>query len=312
MNLTYNDHLAWYMRDPATGSRRRFGTREHSEEFFEFEIGKCSRPIKSWYEEFVIACSKMIDEHGSNLAVFYSGGYDSEILLRELVRLGANVEAHTILFEADENNEETVRAQEVCEELRVPQYFRVHNVQEYVNSERYTVLGDKYRCTQLAYITVLEYARRVDGPVLMGGEVYIQRHATPGAAPITPTDWYYIYREDEDGMTYRYATQTGHTLINEVFTYTPELLAAWLSSNTVQKIVTGEIPGKMSLLTSKPAIFRELYPFPLAADKKLHGYENLMWTNQLVQRKMRMRLLPMQTSKLQVTKALQWLTQSNA
>jgi allantoicase len=125
----------------------------------------------------------------------------------------------------------------------------------------------------------------------MGGEIYLQKHLKPSLnINDNQYDWYYIYREDEDAMTYRYAQATGHPLINEVFSYTPELMHAWINSPTVT-----------ALLSSKPQIFSELYPRQTLATTKQHGYERLLMTNTRVRDHLRELVLPSTTIQLPVS-----------
>lgn len=249
-----------------------------------------------WYTELKIALHRAIDVHGPNFNVFYSGGFDSEVLLRTLVEIGANVVAHTIKFQDGENQEETRHTDGVCEALGVRHVVWHHDPKRYVREEKYMDLGLRYSCTQLAYITVLEHVRRAqDLPTFMGGEIYIQLRQRPSPALKSEPEWVYVYREDEDGMTYRYVMDTGHTLINEVFSYTPELVHAWSNCQTVRDIVSGRTPGKLSLLSSKPKIFKEIYPHQLAAERKLHGYENLYYTHLIARNRLKDIVLPGET-----------------
>lgn len=295
-NLTHEDHLKWWLEEPLTGKRTLFKTRESLAERFRFESGEPSRPVLSWYEELKNALRLSIDSHGSTFNVFYSGGFDSEILVRTLVELGANVVAHTIKFQDGENANETQHTDGVCDALGIKQVIWLHDPKRYVREEKYLELGVKYSCTQLAYITVLEFVRRVqDLPTFMGGEIYVQLRQRSSMDVKSGTEWVYVYREDEDGMTYRYAMDTGHTLINEAFSYTPELVHAWTHCRSVQQIVQGHVPGKLSLISSKPKIFEEIYPYPTAARRKLHGYENLYYTHLIARNKLKDIVIPGET-----------------
>jgi hypothetical protein len=282
--LTSNNHLKWYLLDTITDEKRYFSNRQLDTDLFGLELGKPTIIDSNWYHEFLVAVSQIVDNFGTTLNVFYSGGFDSEILVRTLVSLGVKPIIHTIKFSSQENADETSNADSVCKELNLYQNIWKHDVQEYVLSEEYLDLGLKYKCSQMAYLTVLKYVQKCnDYPCLLGGEIYCQKHAVAAfeAAP-SNYNWYYIYRENEDAVTYRYTLDTNHPVINEVFSYTPNLIKAWFEIPTVKKVVTNEIAGKLSLLSSKKQIFEECYPFRLTACNKLHGYEKLLALNQIV------------------------------
>lgn len=303
-NLTYQDHLKWYLVEPVTNKKTYFKTRENSSEFFGLELGSLTTNVMSWEEEFTIACELLVQNFGPTFNVFYSGGFDSEILVRTLVKIGAKPIVHTICFTSGENKNETDNSVSVCLELGLTQKLWFHNVQEYIQNKEYLELGVKYSCSQIAYLTVLKYIEKcTDYPCLLGGEIYCQKHAKPSfSAKPLDYSWYYIYRENEDAVTYRYSNATGHPVINEIFSYTPELMKAWFELNTIKDIVSGKIMHKLSLLSSKRLIFEEAYKTPTTAKRKLHGYENLMWTNRMANLEIRSHLLTPGTAKIEVCK----------
>jgi hypothetical protein len=288
MNLTHNQHLFWGIEG------RLFGTRFYPWERFTVGVGRCVRKPMSWPVEFHLAMEKLVDENGSRLSLFYSGGADSELVLRYLLALGVRPEVHTIEFTGGENSAEVMHAFSFCEahDLKVNRWK--HDVDTYIADEQYLDVAFKYNCTQLAYITVLEYARRVNNPVLMGGEIYVQKHQTPSISVHSEPQWFFTYREDEDGSTYRYSKATGHPIINEVFSYTPELMASWINSPLIRDVLTGRNPNKLSLISTKNAAFEKELGYKLHANTKLHGYEHLMWSNHLVRRKLKDKMIPMQ------------------
>lgn len=304
MNLTHQSHLRWWTQPNGEKKPKEYfrARTAHSDTFgCETGVPELSNGL-SWYDEFKRAMSLLVEEHGANLNVFYSGGFDSEILVRTLVEMGANPIAHTVCFTGEENTRETQNTTQICLALDVKHVIWKHDILDYVRREKYMELGLKYTCNQLAYLVVLEYVRKcTDLPCLMGGEIYIQKHEIPAFEAVpSKFDWYYIYRENEDAMTYRYSLDTGHPLINETFSYTPELIRKWTEIPTVRSIVDNKRLGKLSLISSKPEIFREAYPHELVAKRKMHGYESLMWTNELVRHKIGSQLMPMGVAKTKV------------
>jgi hypothetical protein len=146
---------------------------------------------------------------------------------------------------------------------------------------------------------VLEYARRVQIPVVMGGEIYLQRHQHSDGRVHSKDDWYYIYREDEDGVTYRYSKDTGHPIINEIMTYTPELLYAWMIHPKIQEVVSNQLWGKITILSIKRQIYEQELGLSLTAQTKFHGYEKLPWSNIDCRENLRQYLPRMQTAKVE-------------
>lgn len=306
MHLTHADHLQWSVTDAFSGRVVPFGTRQNSEDKFNFSMGKI-QTRDSWWVEFQRGIQKLIDDHGTKLSLFYSGGSDSEIVLKCLLDMGVRPEVHTIRFTNGANSHETGYAEEFCKSLGLNQIFWDHDIIDYIRNERYMDLAMTYKCSQLAYLTVLEYIKRVDLPAVMGGEVYFQKHPRNDGAVKSPFEWYYIYREDEDGVTYRYSNATGHPLINEVFTYTPEMLYSWLTTPEVKAAANNEYPGKLTLLSVKRGIYEREMGTELFAKSKFTGYEFMGWTNAATQRKLKSLMPKMQVAKLEYNWLLQEL-----
>lgn len=305
-NLTDQQHLKWSLHTWTSGPDRKlfgsealFATRDNDHQNFRFELGKISRKPKSWAKELEIAISRLVDEHGSRLALFYSGGSDSEVVLRTMTKLGVRPEIHTIQFSSDLNSHETQHAHSLCASLGLKPIVWNHDVASYLTNATYLELGRKYQCSQIAYLTVLEYARRVQIPVVMGGEIYLQRHQHSDGRVHSKDDWYYIYREDEDGVTYRYSKDTGHPIINEIMTYTPELLYAWMIHPKIQEVVSNQLWGKITILSIKRQIYEQELGLSLTAQTKFHGYEKLPWSNIDCRENLRQYLPRMQTAKVE-------------
>lgn len=301
LNLTHQEHLQWNLwpgpQITWAGPPRSFANRVGHDEAFSVRFGK-AEDCKSWAEELRIAVQKLIADHGTKLALFYSGGSDSEVALRMLLEAGVKPEVHIIQFAENLNWHEIHHAFDLCASLGIEPVVWHHDAIRYIKSEGYMHLATKYQCSQIAYLKVLEYARRVDRPVIMGGEIYFQKHQLhDGGRVHADTAWYYIYREDEDGVTYRYSYDTGHPVINEFFTYTPNLLYSWMIHPSIKRIANNEEPGKITLLSIKGKVYQQELGIQLAAQKKFHGYEALTWVNRFVQQKMKALLPPMQTCK---------------
>ncbi len=300
LSLTHQDHLRWSLSHSRIDTTPvEFGRRAHANDRFNFSVGTCPGHVFSWAQELDLALTKLIDTHGRKVALFYSGGSDSEIILRTLVKLGVTPEVHIIKFSEGLNEHETSNADELCKCLGIEPKIWVHDVGSYIRERKYLHLGLKYTCTQIAYLTVLEYVRRVTIPVIMGGEIYLQRHQINEGAVHSPQEWYYIYREDEDGVTYRYSVDTGHPVINEVFTYTPQLLYTWLAHPTIASVANNMHPGKITILSVKRQTYEQELGYKLQARSKFHGYERLQWTNLNCRNILQSYLPRMQVAKLE-------------
>lgn len=282
-DLTAGNHLRWALDGKA------FADRTSADQRFGFEI-QCRPTLRPWYEELQSGLQQLIEDHGRNLNLFYSGGYDSEIVLRELQRLGAHLKVWTIRFIDGENAFDVGNTIEVCRELGIGDRHHLLNVdiKERMASRKLAEASMYYQCSQVAYLNVLIEAERLyDYPMIMGGEIYMQRHQRPGPNIVEDMDWFYVYREDEDGCTYRFSQLEDKVLINEVFSYTPEMIYSWFKVPTVNDLVNSRIPGKIVMSSMKAQIFKECYPYDLVCSQKRHGFEVLQLQNAALQAKLK-------------------------
>jgi hypothetical protein len=67
-------------------------------------------------------------------------------------------------------------------------------------------------------------------------------------------------------------------LVNEWFSYTPELLLYYLETPQIQQLVNTRFNYKLSSVSSKNSILKLLCPY-VSEKKKTHGFENLLAFN---------------------------------
>jgi hypothetical protein len=278
MNLTYRDHLRWSL------DGKSFANREHSHQRFDFRM-QINSTTMPWYYELRSGLLQLTEIHGRNLHVFYSGGYDSEIVVRELNRLGVNLTIWTIKFKDGENALDVANVIETCSELGLMSRLKIITVdiKARMESDELKAASQKYQCSQIAYLNVLMEAEKLHEVVIMGGEIYLQKHQRPGPALVESSQWYYVYREDEDGCTYRYSVLNNRPLINEVMSYTPQMISSWLNVPIIRDLIDNRYVGKLVVSSLKAEIFKQAYPYPLTANAKRHGFETLALQNSALQ-----------------------------
>jgi hypothetical protein len=107
----------------------------------------------------------------------------------------------------------------------------------------------------------------------MGGEMFLRRHTD-----VTGGKWYYVIRENEDGSAMRFTLKYNVPLVNEWFSYTPEMMGYYLEHSSIQSLINTRFNYKLSSVSSKNAILKSLMP-DIVDKVKTHGYEKLMGFN---------------------------------
>jgi hypothetical protein len=270
MNFTLNNHLRYTIGD------RQFGIREYPYEKFKVSIGKIDTDYyktSNWLQEQYRVAELISKEYGNDFVVMFSGGTDSEIVLRAFKHIGIIPRVVFIKFSNDYNVDDFIIAKRITDDLGLTLESIDFDVKEFYHSGQAYEFATDIQCRQMAYLTVYHHIRKMQLPAVMGGEMMLRRHTSPAAGK-----WYYCFRENEDASAMRFSLKFNVPLVNEWFSYTPEMMGYYLAHPKIQWLITDRFNYKTSSVSTKNEVLAELMPSIL--DKvKTHGYEKLMGFN---------------------------------
>ena len=270
MNFTQNNHLTYTIGD------RLFGHRETPYEKYKVNVGRIDHDhykTSNWLEEQYRTADIISKEFGKDLVVFFSGGTDSEIVLKSFLQIGIKPRAVFIKFKNDYNIEDFKIAVAIAEELAIDLEVIEFDVKEFYRSGEAAEFATTLQCRQIAYLTVYYNILKLQAPAVMGGEMLLRRHVT-----LTDSKWYYCIRENEDASAMRFSLKYNVPLVNEWFSYTPEMIGYYLEDPTIQWLITDRYNYKLASVTSKNRILRRLFP-NITPKIKTTGYEQLLGFN---------------------------------
>ena len=270
MNFTLNNHLTYTIDD------RLFGSRETPYEKFKVNVGKIDLAhykTSNWLEEQHRTADLIYKEYGKDFAVMFSGGTDSEIVLRAFKYIGVNPRVVFIKFKNDYNDIDYQIAQRITNDIGMELEAVEFDVKDFYRSGQAYEFSKEIQCRQMAYLTVYHHIHQMQLPAVMGGEMMLRRHTS-----LAGSKWYYCFRENEDASAMRFSLKYNIPLVNEWFSYTPEMMGYYLEHPKIQRLINERFNYKTSSVSSKNDILKELIPSIL--DKvKTHGYEKLMGFN---------------------------------
>lgn len=270
MNFTQNNHLSY------TVAGRKFGYRETPYEKFVVDIGSVDMDHyrrSNWVQEQYRTAEIVLKEFGKDVVVMFSGGTDSEIVLRAFKTIGFTPRALFINFVGGYNSADLIIAQKIADELDIKLEIIYYDVIDFYKSGQAAEFAAEIQCRQMAYLSVYHHIRLLGVPAVMGGEMMLRRHTN-----LEGSKWYYCFRENEDASAMRFSLKYNIPVVNEWFSYTPEMIAYYMENPKIQSLITERFNYKMSSVSSKNAILKEY--MPSIVDKvKTHGYEKLMGFN---------------------------------
>jgi predicted PP-loop superfamily ATPase len=270
MNFTQNNHLTYTIGD------RLFGHRDTPYEKYKVHVGKIDidyYKTSNWLEEQYRTADMVSKEFGKDLVVMFSGGTDSEIVLRSFLKIGVKPRAVFIKFKDDYNWNDYLNGLVICNELGIMMETIEFDVKEFYKSGEAAEFATVLQCRQIAYLTVYHNILKLQAPAVMGGEMLLRRHVTP-----TDSKWYYTFRENEDASAMRFSMKYTIPLVNEWFSYTPEMIGYYLENTGIQQLITERYNYKLASVSSKNEILYKLMP-ELVRKNKTTGYEKLLGFN---------------------------------
>jgi hypothetical protein len=269
-NFTKHNHLKYLI------GGREYGYRETSIEPYQVSVGAVDPEVykrSSYQNELRKTADSVYKEFGKDLVVFFSGGTDSEIVIRNFLSIGVKPRCVTIKFKHNFNAADVDEAERIARELDLPFETIEFDLNEFYESGHAKEFGEQLQCTQITYLLIYYNILKLGAPAVMGGEVLLTKN-------ITRDDifWYYTLRENEDASAMRFSAKYNIPLVNEWFSYSPELLLYFLESDGMQKLVNDPNNFKLSSVSSKNAILKQLYP-EVTRKRKTHGFESLLAFN---------------------------------
>lgn len=269
-NFTQNNHLVYSI------GGREYGVRETPIEPFTVSLGAADPnqyKTSSYEQELHRTADSVHQEFGNDLVVFLSGGTDSEIVLNNFLSIGVKPRCAVIKFNNDFNADDVNEAVRIAKDKDVKLDVIDFDVEEFFNSGIAKEFGDQVKCSQITYLMVYYNILQLACPAVMGGEALLTRQVTS-----LDSSWYYTFRENEDASAMRFSNIYNLPLVNEWFSYTPELLLYYLEDLDIQSLVTTRYNYKLTSVSSKNRILKTLCPY-VTEKKKTHGFESLLAFN---------------------------------
>jgi hypothetical protein len=227
-----------------------------------------SRPIKSYYEELLDNARLIRDTFTGELDLLFSGGIDSEIILRVYLELKIPINVYIFKYENDYNYIEFNLAVKICEELSVTPTIIDFQLQKFFENEAYNIWTKVYS-NNGAWLPHMKMTEYVDGlPIIGMGEPYWGR---------TSKDWNSKHSwnfEMWEGPHYcaLYHRTIGRPVISDWYEYSPEIILSHLELPIVKDLLDDKIPGKYSSWSSRLPIHRAYWP-TIPERPKLVGFE---------------------------------------
>lgn len=248
MDLLYNN----YMRSSGNGPT------------WCVEIDPPTRPVKSYYEETVIAAEMIWATKEGPLQLCYSGGLDSEYVLAVLTKLGMKVDV--IIMRTAYNYPETAYAFRYCEANNIIPTIIDLDYDKFVDSYEYLEIAESMKCAAWQLPSNMWLAKQLDGTVITGND-------PPHMKLNQKNNLWYLDEEEIIHSQFNFWKQNKIKGTPFFLSYTPELMLSFLLDPTMERLANNEIPGKLGTNSTKVEVFNRDSGLQLENRLKKSGYE---------------------------------------
>jgi len=271
MNFTHNNHLSY------TINNRLYGHRIDPIEKYCVTVGSVDLDryrTGNFETELQRTADLVYKDFGNDFVLLLSGGTDSEIVAHNFLSIGVKPRCVTIKFKNDYNITDVEEASRIANDLNLHHEIIDFDIKEFLWSGEAELFGKTIGCTQITYVMCYYNIHKLQCAAVMGGEALLTRKVETD----DNSYWYWTFRENEDASAIRFSLKYNLPLVNEWFSYTPELLLHYLEDPEIVRLVTEKYNYKLTSVSSKNRILQRLCPY-VTEKKKSHGFEKLLAFN---------------------------------
>lgn len=248
----FNNWLSWSINDSP------YSLRKNKDDICKFTITPLNSKVGTYKQELISNVVAMRDYYSGTFDVLYSGGIDSEVILRIFKELRIKHNTIIVRYKDNYNYREIEHALECVKSLNIPYKIIDFDLQKFYEQDAYD-LCVKSSCIRVGRVNHIKFC--VDFcdniPVMGEGDIYWYR--THGTDYTKPTEWKFLVSEASHNCN-MYLTSLGRENVCDFYEFTPGLIKAYNNQLIMKKLLNDEFKGKVSNWSSKWEMHRELWP----------------------------------------------------
>lgn len=268
--LTESNHFK-FGYDQSTFSFRTSPTQE-----WFVEYGACQHEPLDFRNECIRTAQKIRQSTKDPIHIMFSGGVDSEVVLRSFVAAKIDVTAAILRFKNDLNIHDISWAVITCENLNIPYRFYDLDILDFWKNRALEYAEPTY-CVTPQLISTMWLVDQIEGYPVMGSAecLFVKEVPTdyrPGISPYEKSEWS-LWEKEKIAAWYRHFIVRAREGCPGFYQYTPEIMLSYINDPIVQDLINDRIVGKLSTESSKLRIYQQ--HFDLISRPKYTGFEKL-------------------------------------
>ena len=227
------------------------------------KMGRCgSMPLN--FKQEAINAAKLISKESKDIWISYSGGIDSEFIIRTFIEAEINFKIATVVMKGEINDYDLQHSRDFCKSIGLPlhefeldlELFYQNNLDEYAQNTR---------CVSPQFPVHMWLWDQLDGFIVAGHGDPIFKRKDDG--------WKFQIQEKEDSV-YRYAEWRNRNMAPGFYAYTPELLLSFMLEKEVSNMFIAPNRAKLrDIIQVKHQVYSKYYP--MTQRDKRTGFENV-------------------------------------
>ena len=242
----------------------KFGNKTTPKSEFDFQFKKIiNRPLKSHKEELLENTRVIRDSFKEPFDLLFSGGLDSEIILRCHVELKIPINVFIFKYENDYNYHDVRHALRICDELNVTPTVVDFNLQKFFENDAYDIWKKGYfhKAGTLPHMKMIEYLDNI--PILGLGQ--------PDWS-FENSEWQFNLNETDHCQSI-YGVAVNRLMLDCWYEYSPEVILSHMQLPNMQHLINNAVPGDQFVFdTKKYYLYKKIWP-EIAVRSKRNGFE---------------------------------------
>lgn len=261
--ITYNDWMSYSYDGVINGKKIK------NSSIFKIHYNNKNALQMSYKDALYRNASLMRELYPEPFDVCFSGGIDSEIVVRVFNDLKIKQNICIFKFENDHNIKDYTNAVNLCNRLNLNYKVIDFKLEKFFENEGITY-AEKTKCAKSARLPRFKWIEMLDNvPVFGEGEPYWFRKNKTNSN--IKSDWVFEIAENNYSIAI-YAREIGKTSLIQWYEFTPEVNRSFYDSIEIKDLLDDKLFGKLSCWSSRVPIHQKIWP-DIQYVPKYTGYE---------------------------------------
>lgn len=227
--------------------------------------------VLGFKEELERAASSTLDHYpGLTPCIFFSGGADSELILRSYLAIGAKPKVYIVRYENDYNLYDVSYAITICNILNVDYKLIDFNLEKFYRNEA-DLISEQAQIDRPRMLPHLKFTDCADGLIIVGHSD-VRWYRTDDDYSKQGT-WLAQDFEHDIGCD-KYNILHNRSAIYQWWKWTPGLVLSYTRLQWFQNLINDKYKGRLGINSTKMLGFREIYPDMISRNKST-GFEKI-------------------------------------